>query len=129
MRKFAFNKLIRSKLPALMQEAGVVINSPNLSSSEYIDALKNKLLEESLEVLEAKSTAETTEELADVLEVIASIANALDITMNQIDSARSAKKQDKGSFNADNYVSYIEVAQDNYEVLEFLKKKRIAEIV
>lgn len=129
MKKFAFNKLIRSKLPALMQKSGVIINGTNLSDSEYIDALKNKLVEESLEVLEANSIAEITEELADILEVIVSIAKALDISMNQIESIKLAKKQDKGGFTADNYVSYIEVEQDNHKVLEFLKKKQIAEIV
>ena len=80
MRKYPFNKLIRSKLPGRMVEEGVVVNSQKLEIEEYVAQLKQKIIEEANEVSEAKSREELITELADVLEVIYAIAESTAIS-------------------------------------------------
>ena len=42
MRRYQFDKLIRSKLPARMINEGVIINSTELSEADYVMQLKNR---------------------------------------------------------------------------------------
>jgi len=123
MIKYQFNKLIRSKLPARMQKEGVVIHGSELSDEEYIAELKNKIVEEAGEVLLAKDTEHLQTELADVLEVIHAIAEASNIDLDDIEKARVDKRAINGYFKASNYVHYIEVAQDNHKVIDYLNNK------
>ena len=123
MKKYQFNKLIRSKLPERMALEGVSINGHKLSRADYLQQLKHKIVEEASEVLEASTKANLITELADVLEVIHALAKASDIDMNDIEAARLEKRNINGYFHADNYINYIEVAQDNHRVIEYLENK------
>jgi predicted house-cleaning noncanonical NTP pyrophosphatase (MazG superfamily) len=89
MKRYPFDKLIRSKLPARMKNEGVSVNSESLSTDEYIIQLKKKIIEEAKEVQEASSKEELTTELADVMEVIHAIAKANDISLYEIEAAKS----------------------------------------
>ena len=91
MRKYTFNKLIRSKLPDRMAKEGVVVNSQKLEIEEYVVQLKQKIIEEANEVSEAKSREELITELADVLEVIYAIAESTEISQVEIEQARIEK--------------------------------------
>lgn len=123
MRKYPFNKLIRSKLPERMIEEGVVVNSQKLEIQEYVAQLKQKIIEEATEVSETKSREELITELADVLEVIYAIAESMDIPLAEIEQARIEKREINGYFKPDNYVHYIKVAHDNHKVIEYLENK------
>ncbi len=123
MKKYQFNKLIRSKLPARMIDEGVSINSSKLSVNDYIMQLKNKIVEEAKEVLHAKNNEHLTIELADVLEVIYAISEASNINIEDIEKARLEKRNVNGHFEADNYIHYIKVAEDNHKVIEYLNNK------
>ncbi len=123
MRKYPFNKLIRSKLPQRMIEEGVVVNSQKLEIEEYVVQLKQKIIEEANEVSEAKSREELITELADVLEVIYAIAEATSISQSEIEQARIEKREINGCFEPDHYVHYIQVAPDNHKVIEYLQNK------
>jgi len=123
MKKYPFNKLIRSKLPARMQKEGVIIHGAELSDEEYIVQLKNKIVEEAGEVLLAEDSEHLKTELADVLEVIHAIADASNIDLAEIEKTRMDKHAINGCFKASNYVHYIEVAQDNHTVIDYLNNK------
>ncbi len=123
MRKYPFNKLIRSKLPDRMVEEGVVVNSQKLEVEEYVVQLKQKIIEEANEVSEAKSREELITELADVLEVIYAIAESTAISQAEIEQARIEKRETNGYFKPENYVHYIQVDHDNYKVIEYLENK------
>jgi predicted house-cleaning noncanonical NTP pyrophosphatase (MazG superfamily) len=123
MRRYQFNKLIRSKLPMRMIDEGVIINSTKLSKVEYIVQLKNKIIEEAEEVLLASSQENLKTELADVLEVIHALADVSGIKMQEIEEYRLEKLEVNGRFQANNYINYIEVEKDNHKVIEYLNNK------
>lgn len=94
-----FKKVVRDKIPDSIAAKGELVTQIKIMGEELVEALKTKLIEEALEVVDAKSTSETIEELADVLEVIHALAHHLKISMKQIEDARKTKRQDRGGFN------------------------------
>ena len=122
MKKYHFNKLIRSKLPERMKSEGVKLYGRHLSHEEFIQELKNKLVEEAIEVKDADSRGGLLKELADVMEVIESIISSYNITKEDIEKERLIKANTNGCFSA-NFVDYIEVPVDNLKVIEYLEDK------
>ena len=123
MKKYPFNKLIRSKLPDRMVKEGVVINSQKLEIQEYIAQLKQKIIEEANEVSEANSREDLIIELGDVLEVIYAIAESTAISHAEIEQARIEKREINGCFEPEHYIHHIQVASDNHKVIEYLENK------
>ncbi len=123
MKRYQFNKLIRSKLQNRMIREGVIINASPLTHEQYIEQLKNKIIEEANEVTKANSTDSLIIELADVMEVIHAIANASNINMQNIEDARLTKKEINGHFTSLDYINYIEVSSTNYKVIDYLENK------
>ena len=123
MKRFEFNKLIRSKLPDRMIQEGVVIKSKKLDDQEYLFYLKQKLLEEASEVVDTETISDLTRELADVLEVIFAIATANNIPLETVENERLKKLEINGNFAKEHYVHYIEVREDNKKVIDYLLNK------
>ena len=73
--KKEFNKLVRDKIPEIIEENDEYSLTRILNDKEYEKALYDKLLEEANEVINANKKEETEEELADLLEVVRAIAN------------------------------------------------------
>lgn len=93
-----FKKLVRDKVPESIEQKGEVVTHLKISGDQLIKALKSKLLEETLEVMDTQSTSDTQEELADVLEVIHAISKHLNISMKSIEETRRQKKLKRGGF-------------------------------
>jgi predicted house-cleaning noncanonical NTP pyrophosphatase (MazG superfamily) len=92
-------KLVRDKIAEfVLRERGEVLNTRIASPEEYMQLLKNKLVEESQEVLEANTKEELAEELGDLLEVIRAIAIKQEI-VNDLFSKREAKFLERGGFD------------------------------
>lgn len=106
-----------------MPSEGIIVNSSSLSITEYILKLKEKLTEEANEVQQASTVEELVIELADTLEVIYTLASACEINIKDIEQARSEKTKINGKFSPSNYINYIEVAEDNFKVIDYLKDK------
>ena len=68
MRK-EHNKLVRDRIPDLLRKKGIKYETCTLSTEEYRQALRQKLMEEAQEVAEA-SEVNLVEEIADLFEVI-----------------------------------------------------------
>ena len=91
-----YNKLVRDKIPAIISASGSIAHTKILKNdSDYLEALKNKLVEEALEVKQAPAA----EELADVMEVLHAIAKQLNVSLNEIEKIRKTKNTTNGSFN------------------------------
>lgn len=93
-----FKKVVRDKIPDTIIQKGESVSLFQIKGDQLVGALKSKLIEEALEVLDAKSTADTVEELADVLEVIHAISHHLKVSMKSIEDARKVKLEKRGGF-------------------------------
>ena len=94
-----FKKVVRDKIPESIAAKGELVTQIKIKGEELVEALKTKLIEEAIEVMDAKSTGETIEELADVLEVLHALSHHLKISMKQIEDARKHKRQERGGFD------------------------------
>jgi predicted house-cleaning noncanonical NTP pyrophosphatase (MazG superfamily) len=93
-------KLVRDKIAEfVMKERGEVLNTRIAGPEAYLQLLKNKLVEEAQEALEAKNRDELAEELGDLLEVIKALAEKEDI-VDLLFSKREAKFLERGGFEA-----------------------------
>jgi len=89
------NKLVRDKIPEIIEAQGEAPICRVLTNPEYLDALNQKLQEEVSEYLQDNGV----EELCDILEVIYAIAAAKGYTVQDLTKTRSAKNEKNGAFN------------------------------
>lgn len=108
--RFKVGKLIRDRLPAIMRAQGLAVFERRLDDGEFLDALKEKLLEEAAEVREA-SPVEIAGELADVIEVARALAAAHGIAWEDVEAKRLAKRAERGGFDERIFNAAVE-AQD-----------------
>lgn len=93
-----FNKLVRDFIPEKIKEGGETVDARILTGDELIKALREKLVEESLEVLDAQDHDSVLDELADVLEVVTSLVSHLGANKEEIEKRRALKKERAGGF-------------------------------
>lgn len=89
------NKLVRDRIPEIIEASGKACVTRILSDAEYISALDAKLQEELNEYLADGSM----EELADLLEVMMAAAKARGHDFAQVDAIRREKAEKRGGFN------------------------------
>lgn len=91
-------KLVRDNIIKIIEKEGRNPKYRILSKKEFIKELKNKLIEESLEVKESKSKKELLLELSDVSEVFHHLLKSLKISKKKLKKIQSKKRKKKGSF-------------------------------
>jgi predicted house-cleaning noncanonical NTP pyrophosphatase (MazG superfamily) len=89
-----YNKLVRDKMPGLMEGKGVKQVTHIANDAEYWLKLREKLIEEVNEFLES----EELEEIADVFEVIDAICEFKKFDREQLADIKSKKKSERGGF-------------------------------
>lgn len=89
----SYNKLVRDKIPEILDSKGVAYEKRNASPSEYKLALIRKLEEEIKEFVEEGSM----EELADVIEVVMALKKLPDYL--NVETVRIKKAETRGSFD------------------------------
>ena len=94
MSTIRFNKLVRDRIPEIIDNSGKQSVCTTLSDDEYILMLDAKLNEELAEYQESKSM----EELADLLEVIRAIAKARGSSIDGVEAIRRDKAIKRGIF-------------------------------
>jgi predicted house-cleaning noncanonical NTP pyrophosphatase (MazG superfamily) len=97
-REIQSGKLVRDNMPDIIRSHGDEPVIRIASEHEFRLLLREKLVEEALEVRDATSEAGTLEELADVLECVKAIAGILGLTMGAVEHARLAKARERGGF-------------------------------
>jgi predicted house-cleaning noncanonical NTP pyrophosphatase (MazG superfamily) len=91
-------KLVRDRIAEFVfKERGEILTTRKATEEELLSLLKNKLVEEANEVLNANSMDELIEEMADVLEVMKAISVKQNIT-DEIFEKREAKFLERGGF-------------------------------
>ena len=88
------NKLIRDKIPEIIEKAGKKAYTHILSEEDYMTELDKKLNEECAEYQADKSI----EELADMLEVMYAIAEARGWSVSELEAVRREKAEKRGAF-------------------------------
>ncbi len=88
-----YNKLVRNKIPAILDSKGVTYEKRVASPEEYRRELIKKLSEEVNEFTEAGDP----EELADVLEVIAALRKLPEY--REVEELRLKKLEERGGFD------------------------------
>ena len=93
-----YNKLVRDKIPSIIEADGLRVETKKLSETEIIELLKQKAAEEGQELAEAKEIEDVKKEMADVLEVLQSLAEKLQIEMSEIELIRQERAKNRGRF-------------------------------
>ena len=88
------NKLVRDKIPEIIEKENRRPITKILSKEEYISELNKKLQEEVKEYLEDNNV----EELADIVEVIYGILDSKNVSIEDFESIRKNKIEKRGAF-------------------------------
>ena len=94
MKTITYHKLVRDKIPEIIEKDGKQCVCSILSDEDYILSLDQKLDEELKEYQESKSM----EELADLLEVIRAVALARGSSIEEVEQIRIHKAEKRGGF-------------------------------
>lgn len=94
-----YNKLVRDKIPEIIECNKEEAIYRYLSDSEFKEYLKLKLNEELSEVLNSKNDDETLEEVADLLEVIKFYLKVHNYTLEDALNMCKVKNEKRGTFN------------------------------
>ncbi len=89
-----YDKLIRDRIPELIESSGKECTVRELEGDEYSQKLKQKLLEEVKEYLESGKF----EEIVDIFEVLRYLVKAHDKTIEELEELRQDKKEKRGGF-------------------------------
>ena len=104
MPRFKIQKLIRDK--RAKQQTWIGLRP--LEGEELLEALKQKLVEEAVEVEAAPTREELIEELADVYDVLEALKKHLKVTAEEFQLAKQQKHEPSGGFDNKMYAEALE---------------------
>ncbi|MGM0838016.1 MAG: nucleoside triphosphate pyrophosphohydrolase [Bacillota bacterium] len=93
-----YNKLVRDKIPQVIEATGKNYTTEILNDQDYIKYLKEKSYEELDEYCASQSNEEAVEELDDLLEIIHALANYHGFSMEEVEKVRYEKAEKRGGF-------------------------------
>lgn len=94
MASIRYHKLVRDRIPEIIEKSGRICLWTALSDDEYLEMIDQKLNEELAEYQQSKSM----EELADLLEVIHAAAAARGSSIEEVERIRLEKRAERGGF-------------------------------
>ena len=94
MGTIKYNKLVRDRIPDIIEESGKACITEILSDEEYLRMVDAKLDEELAEYHKDQNI----EELADLMEVICAAAVARGYTLEQLEALRAERASKRGAF-------------------------------
>ena len=94
VEKIIYNKLVRDKIPEIIEVSGKTCETKILSNEEYLQMLDKKLDEELAEYRKDQNI----EELADLLEVLYATAKARGYSIEELEHVRGEKQKARGGF-------------------------------
>ena len=104
MAKKVYNKLVRDKIPQIIEADGKKAKYRYLDKQEYLEVLIKKLGEEYEEFKEARNL----EEIADIQEVILALTEALNKSPQDLAKAVSKKTLERGAFKSRIFLESVE---------------------
>lgn len=97
-------KLVRDKIPEIIQKTGRRARVRVLDDDEYYLELKKKLVEEVDEFLSDANL----EELADIVEVVYGLAKAIGRDVKELNDVRRKKNSERGAFEKKLFLESVE---------------------
>ena len=94
MKEIVYNKLVRDKIPGIIEADGKTCEIETLSDEEYLKMIDAKLDEELAEYHKEQNL----EELADLLEVVRTAAIARGYSVEDLEMLRESKMEKRGGF-------------------------------
>lgn len=94
MKTITYHKLVRDKIPEIIEAQGKTCKVRTLSDDEYLKMIDAKLDEELAEYHEDQNI----EELADLMEVIYAAVKARGYTVEELEKVRAQKAEKRGAF-------------------------------
>lgn len=95
MKAIIYNKLVRDKIPEIIEKSGKQCEMEILSDEKYLEMIDKKLDEELAEY----NQDQTIEELADLLEVIYAATKARGYSIEELEKVRAEKAEKRGGFD------------------------------
>ena len=106
MNIIKYDKLVRDRIPEIIEASGKTCKTSILDNEEYLRMIDAKLDEELAEYHKDQNI----EELADLMEVIYAAAIARGYSIEHLETVRAEKAQKRGSFQQK--ILLIEVVED-----------------
>ena len=103
MKKYYHRKLVRDRIPEIIDSKGDFYESRVLRTREYRRLLRKKLVEEARELV-STSKKELLKELSDVLQLVKSIAEFEDISFKEVETKRRQREKKRGAFKKKIYL-------------------------
>ena len=103
-----YNKLVRDRIPEIIEGNGEKPITRILGEDEYKIELETKLNEEYHEVLGSTTSEERIEELADMLEIIDALAALEGKTLGDVVEVAKQKKLKRGGFEKRIYLERVD---------------------
>lgn len=94
-KRVVYNKLVRDRIPEIIEANGGNCETMILDESTYAEQLEIKLAEELAEYVESQDV----EELADVVEVIRALVESRGLTWEAFERLRLQKAESRGGFS------------------------------
>lgn len=94
MKILDYNKLIRDKIPEIIEEGGKTPIVAKVEGQKLLDLLNAKLMEE----LEEYNESGEVEELADLVEVVQAILDYKGVSIDEFEYIREKKNHKRGAF-------------------------------
>ena len=102
------NKLVRDRIPEIIESTGKKFSTKILDNTEYIKELKKKSFEELEEYVNTTNNEDAIEELADVLEIIHALAEYHGASIEKVEEVRKQKAEKRGGFKEKVFLIEVE---------------------
>ena len=93
-----YNKLVRDNIPEIIRQHGDTCQTETMTESEFQWALRQKVVEEAQEVMQATTHSNLVQELADLYEVVDMLLQTNDITPDMLRTEQERRRVTLGSF-------------------------------
>jgi predicted house-cleaning noncanonical NTP pyrophosphatase (MazG superfamily) len=101
-----YNKLVRDRIPEIIERAGKIARCRQLNDDEFREALRAKVVEEAVELLEADDAGICTE-LADLAEVFDAVLDAYGVSDARLTAIRSERNAERGTFKTRTFLESV----------------------
>lgn len=112
MTEKIYNKLVRDRIPQIIEADGSTPHVEVLDNERYIEELKNKFVEEATEVRSATTKEEIIEELADMSELAIALREAYDVDAGTVEAKRIEKELSRGGFKEGLFLKSVDEVEN-----------------